>query len=59
MQISILQDGDLVKVDVCASWNGYCADMARAFFVGTASAEARRLVEVAQKALIQELNRHE
>lgn len=25
---------DLVKIDVCASWKGYCADMARPFFVG-------------------------
>ena len=33
----ILKDGDLVKVDVCASFDGYCADMARAFFVGKAS----------------------
>ena len=28
-----LQNGDLVKVDVCASFNGYCADMARCFFL--------------------------
>ena len=28
-----LSSGDLVKVDVCASLNGYCADMARWFFV--------------------------
>src|ERR1051325_1877519 len=30
-----LQEGDLVKIDVCASWRGYCADMARSFYVGT------------------------
>ena len=30
-----LAKGDLVKVDVCASYKGYCADMARSFFVGT------------------------
>jgi methionyl aminopeptidase len=29
----ILQKGDLVKVDVCAAWKGYCADMARAYLV--------------------------
>lgn len=47
----ILQDGDLVKVDVCASFDGYCADMARAFFVGKASEQALKLVAVADAAL--------
>jgi methionyl aminopeptidase len=46
-----LQLGDLVKIDVCASWNGYCADMARSFFVGQPSEQAKKLVEVAQQAL--------
>ena len=48
----VLKDGDLVKVDVCASYKGYCADMARSFFVGSAASEkAKKLVEVAQRAL--------
>ncbi len=47
----IMVDGDLVKVDVCASWNGYCADMARSFFIGSHSVQAQKLVEVAQQAL--------
>lgn len=47
----ILKKGDLVKVDVCASWQGYCADMARAFFIGKPSATVRKLIDVAQKAL--------
>lgn len=47
----ILQLGDLVKIDVCASWNGYCADMARSFFVGQPSEQAQKLVEVAHQAL--------
>lgn len=46
-----LKDGDLVKVDVCASWQGYHADMARAFFVGNVSQEAYTLTQVAQNAL--------
>lgn len=46
-----LKLGDLVKIDVCASWNGYCADMARSFFVGQPSQEAKKLVDVAQQAL--------
>jgi methionyl aminopeptidase len=48
---TVFKDGDLVKVDVCASWKGYCADMARCFFVGTARPEAQKLVAVAMAAL--------
>ena len=44
--------GDLVKVDVCAAWHGYCADMARCFFVGNVkSLQAQSLVEAAQRSL--------
>jgi methionyl aminopeptidase len=44
--------GDLVTIDVCASWKGYCADMARCFFIGGANnKEAERLVNVAQISL--------
>lgn len=48
---TILKDGDLVKVDVCAALDGYCADMARAYFIGKPSTVAQQLVEVAQNAL--------
>jgi methionyl aminopeptidase len=48
---TVLSSGDLVKVDVCASWKGYCADMARSFFVGCPSERAQELVSVAYKAL--------
>lgn len=47
----IIQDGDVVKIDICASWKGYCADMARCFFIGMVEEEAQKLVAVAQKAL--------
>ena len=47
----LLRVGDLVKIDICASWNGYCADMARSFFVGEPSEQAKKLVEVAKQAL--------
>ncbi len=50
-QEKVLKNGDLVKIDICASWKGYCADMARCFFVGTASEQAQKLVDVAQQAL--------
>ena len=54
----ILKVGDLVKVDTCASWKGYCADMARGFFVGDDGATrgrglAGKLVETTQRALDQ------
>ena len=47
----VLQDGDLVKVDVVGSYRGYCADMARSFFVGSVDPETERLQQVAQRAL--------
>lgn len=51
MASTVFKEGDLVKVDVCASWRGYCADMARAFFVGQINPTAKKLVDVAQSAL--------
>ncbi|HEV2601661.1 MAG TPA: type I methionyl aminopeptidase [Candidatus Babeliales bacterium] len=48
---SVLKNGDIVKVDVCASWKGYSADMARVFFVGDVKEEVRRLVAVGQSSL--------
>ncbi len=46
-----LKEGDLVKVDVCVSYDGYCADMARPFFLGTPSHEVARFMSIAQSAL--------
>lgn len=43
--------GDLVKIDVCASWQGYCADMARCFFVGPIDPEIEKFITVAQESL--------
>jgi methionyl aminopeptidase len=47
----VLKKGDLVKIDICASKNGYCADMARVFFVGKPTEIMEKLVRVAQNAL--------
>jgi methionyl aminopeptidase len=49
--LNVLKIGDIVKVDVCASWNGHCADMTRVFFVGPVSEEAKKLCAVAYAAL--------
>jgi methionyl aminopeptidase len=50
-QDKVIQQGDLVKVDVCAAFNGYCADMARCFYVGEMPEEVKKLVQAAQEAL--------
>ena len=47
----ILKSGDFVKVDVVASYNGYCADMTRYFFIGEVAEEVRHLAETAQRSL--------
>lgn len=46
-----LKQGDLVKVDICASLKGYCADMARPFYIGQAPSEVVKFIETAQRAL--------
>lgn len=45
------KSGGIIKVDVCASFKGYCADMTRVFFIGTPSKKAQKLVNVAYNAL--------
>ncbi len=47
----LLAVGDLVKIDICASWQGYCADMARCFFVEHEESNAKKLVKAAQDSL--------
>jgi methionyl aminopeptidase len=44
-------EGDLVTIDVGVTLDGYVADTAYTFAVGEVSAEAERLLEVAQSAL--------
>lgn len=47
----VLKDGDIVNIDVTPIVDGWHGDTSRMFFVGTVSAEARRLVEVTYEAL--------
>lgn len=47
----VLKSGDFVKIDIVASYKGYCADMARYFFVGQVSSLVKRLAMTAQRAL--------
>lgn len=44
----VVKPGDIVKVDICAAWRGYCADAARTFFVGEVASVGKRLAEVAE-----------
>jgi len=47
----ILGAGDLVKIDVCTSFKGYCVDMTRMVFVGAVTDKVKKLAQVAQSAL--------
>ena len=49
----VLKKGDLVKVDVCAAWRGYCADMARAYVVGGVepTVEMKKFIDTAKQSL--------
>lgn len=47
----ILADKDVVKVDVCAAWKGYCADMARTYCIGDVDPALHTFVAAARRAL--------
>jgi len=47
----VLKSGDFVKIDVAGSYEGYCADMTRYFFVSKVDLKVKRLAAVAQWAL--------
>jgi len=53
-KLDVLKSGDMVTVDICASYKGYCADMARIFFVEDDKfdfTEKKKLAHVAQLSL--------
>jgi len=47
----ILKDGDIITVDVCATFRGYIGDSAWSYGVGEISDENKRLLELTEKAL--------
>lgn len=47
----ILKDGDIVNVDVTSIIDGWHGDTSRTFYVGEPSIKARKITEVARKAL--------
>lgn len=46
---TILKDGDIVSVDLCAYKNGYHGDACRTFCVGEVSPEVKQLVKVTEE----------
>ena len=47
----VLKSGDFVKIDVVGSYNGYCADLARYYFVGEVQPVVKKIAATAQRAL--------
>ena len=47
----VLKEGDIVGIDIGLKYKGYCGDSCVTFGVGKISAEAQRLLDVAQKCL--------
>jgi methionyl aminopeptidase len=45
-----LEDGDIVNIDVTSHLDGFHGDCSATFLIGEASADARRLVDVARRA---------
>ncbi|MCL1952066.1 MAG: type I methionyl aminopeptidase [Oscillospiraceae bacterium] len=48
-----LREGDIVSVDLGATWQGYVGDTACTFAVGRLSAEARKLCDATREALFE------
>lgn len=46
-----LRDGDLLSMDMAVSIDGWVADSARSFIVGTPRAEDQRIIEATERAL--------
>ena len=49
----VIKDGDLVKIDVGATKDGFVGDCAATFIAGTATEEAKRLVEVTRQSFFE------
>jgi len=47
----VLKDGDVITVDVCATFRGFAGDSAWSYGVGEISEEKKRLLEITEKAL--------
>jgi len=50
---TVLREGDIISIDVGATYRGFVGDTAATFPVGKVSKEARKLMKVAREALFQ------
>ena len=49
----VLRDGDIVSIDVGATYEGYVGDCAATYVAGTASDEAKRLIQVTRQSFFE------
>lgn len=47
----ILKSGDIISIDLCVVYQGFCGDNTRTVMVGEVSPETKRLVETTEKSL--------
>ncbi|MFN3247397.1 MAG: M24 family metallopeptidase, partial [Leptonema sp. (in: bacteria)] len=47
----ILKEGDIINIDITVKYKGYHGDTSRMFFVPPISENAKRLIEVTEKAM--------
>lgn len=52
----VVHQGDIVCIDLCASYRGYVGDCAGTYPVGEVSAEAKRLIAVTRQAFFEALH---
>jgi len=48
-----LKNGDIISIDIGASYEGFCSDAARTFPVGNVSPEAQKLIEVTKQCFFE------
>lgn len=51
----ILKEGDIVSLDVGATYKGYCGDACRTFAVGTVTERAKRLIQTTEESFFESL----
>lgn len=49
----ILKEGDIVSLDVGATYKGYCGDACRTYLVGTCTSETKRLVTTTEESFFE------
>ena len=49
----ILKEGDIVSLDVGATYKGYCGDACRTYLVGTCTSETKRLVTTKEESFFE------